>query len=269
MKKFMAANQKGGVGKTNTNCHKAHFLADTGERALIVNFDEQEGTNHFMAAYALPGIFTHQLFGEQPLVLPHEPGKLALIASDREHLREIEESRVDDYTLVANLRARLAELEPFFDYAVFDTAGANSRIANACLVVSDFVTVPTKIDEESISESVETVGRIGGIRNHPDARLRNAGLVFLGLLVNEYDPRQPFQVQQFNKMKAEHGDLMVPYPITDRQAYREAAAARIPVWRLRSEEGGPVKTAAREAGKEIALAFTHFKRIMQGAEVAQ
>jgi chromosome partitioning protein len=268
MKKFTAANQKGGVGKTNTNCHFAHFLADSDGPALIVNGDEQEGTNNFMAEYAIEGIRTHQLFGTEPLVLPAQIGKLALIPSDRESMKEIEQSSVDDLELIENLRARLAELAPHFKYAVFDTAGANSRVANAFLIVSDFVTVPTKIDEESIAESVATMGRIGGIRAHPDPQVRNEGLTFLGLLVNEYDTRQPFQVTQFNQLQEAYGDITVPYPITYRQAYREAATARVPVWRLKDESGKHLKTAAREAGREMIKAFAYFKKHMD-AEVTR
>jgi len=269
MKKFAAVNQKGGVGKTNTNCNFSHCLAEAGSPTLIINGDEQEDTNDMMIEYELPGIRTHHLFGDIPLNSPAPSNTLGLIASDREALREIEESTVDDLQLVINLQARLAELAPHYQYAIFDTAGANSRIANAFLIASDFVAVPTKIDEHSIRESVETIGRIGGIQTHPDPRMRNEKLTFLGILVNEYDPRQPFQVKQFGRLLEEHGDLMVPYAITDRQAYREAVSARVPVWRLRSDDGSHVKTAARDAGKEILTVFAYFKKLMDANEVTR
>jgi len=268
MRKFAAVNQKGGVGKTNTNCNFSHCLAEAGNPTLIINGDEQEDTNDMMIEYELPRIRTHHLFGNIPLEKSTPSGMLSLIASDREALREIEESSIDDLQLVINLQARLTELAPHFRYAVFDTAGANSRIANAFLIASDFVTVPTKIDEHSIRESVETIGRIGGIQTHSDPRMRNEKLTFLGILINEYDPRQPFQVKQFGRLLEEHGDLMVPYAITDRQAYREAVSARVPVWRLRSDDGNHVKTAARDAGKEILTVFAYFKKLMDAKEVA-
>jgi chromosome partitioning protein len=267
MKKFAAVNQKGGVGKTNTNCNFAFFLADCGHRTLIINGDEQEDANDTMAEFGLPGIYAHHLFGREPIIAPPISNNLALIPSLRNHLREIEESPIDDLKLVSNLISRLNELASQFDYAVFDTAGANSRIANAFLIASDFVTVPTKIDEHSIRETVETIGRIGGIRSHPDPRVRNENLVFLGILINEYDPRQPFQVKQLSTLLNMHADLMVPYPITDRQAYREAISARVPVWRLKSGNGNHIKTAAREAGKEMHAVFTYFKKLMDAQAV--
>lgn len=268
MKKFAAVNQKGGVGKTNTNCNFSHCLAEAGNSTLIINGDEQEDTNDMMIQYELPGIRTHHLFGNIPLDTSPPSKMLSLIASDREALREIEESTIDDLQLVVNLRARLAELEPYYEYAIFDTAGANSRIANAFLIASDFVAVPTKIDEHSIRESVETIGRIGGIQTHSDPRMRNEKLTFLGILVNEYDPRQPFQIKQFGRLLEEHRDLMVPYAITDRQAYREAVSERVPVWKLRSDDGNHVKTAARDAGKEILTVFAYFKKLMDTTKVA-
>jgi len=269
MKKFAAVNQKGGVGKTNTNCSFAFFLADCGYRTLLINGDEQEDANDTMANFALPGIWTHQLFGGDPICSPYSADKLALIPSHRERLREIEESEMDDLVLVGNLVARLKELSECFDYAVFDTAGANSRIANAFLIASDFATVPTKIDEHSIREAVETVGRIGGIRSHPDPRIRNENLVFLGILVNEFDPRQPFQAKQLKALLEAHARIMVPYAITDRQAYREAVSSRVPVWRLKNDDGRHIKTAAREAGKEIHAVFTYFKKLMDTEAIAR
>lgn len=267
MKKFAAVNQKGGVGKTNTNCNFSHCLAEAGHRTLIINADEQEDTNDMMKEHELIGIQTHDLFRNRPLQIMPPSKNLTLIASERVALREIEESSMDDLELVSNLRARLSELSQHYEYAIFDTAGANSRIANAFLIACDFVAVPTKIDEHSIRETVETIGRIGGIRSHSDARIRNENLTFLGILVNEYDPRQPFQVKQFAKLLEDHGALMVPYPIGDRQAYREAASARVPVWRLRNEDGTQVKTTAREAGKEILTVFAHFKTLMDAGQV--
>lgn len=143
-------------------------------RTLIVNGDEQEDPNDTMAAYELQGIRTHQLFGPEPLRLPSHLEKPTLIASDRQCLRELEESAIENIDLLMNLRARLAELAPHFDCAVFDTAGANSRIANAFLIAGNFAVVPTQIDEHSIRDSVETIGRISEIRWQVCARVLHA-----------------------------------------------------------------------------------------------
>jgi chromosome partitioning protein len=65
---------------------------------------------------------------------------------------------------------------------------------------------------------------------------------------------------------------MFPKPILDRQAYREAAGAQVPVWRLRESVAGEnhsrIKSAARDAGKEIRAVFDILMERMEGTGVA-
>lgn len=266
MRAFIPVNQKGGVGKTTTGYNFAHHVADRGHRSALVDGDEQGNASKAMAPYTLTGFTAADLFGDQPLRLPAEFGNLVLIPSDRQRLRQIEQADLSDEDLIANLRARLAELAPHLDYITFDTPGSNSRIANAFLMVSDFAIIPCKIDSFSVDVSTEVLRRIIAIQ-----RNFNPGLVNLGILANEFDPRQPAQVMDLKHLLANLHKYMFPKPITDRQAYREAAGAQVPVWRLK--EGGTgenrnrIKTAAREAGKEIREVFDAIMERMENVEV--
>lgn len=254
MKKFIPVNQKGGVGKTTTGYNFAHHVADRGFRSLLIDGDEQGNASTAMAPYAMAGLDSADMFGDRALSLPASFDSLVLVRSDRVRLREIEQSAVDDGQLVMNLRARLAELAPHFDYVTFDTPGSNSRIANAFLAVSDYAVIPCKIDPFSVDVSTEVLKRIMFVQRH-----FNPGLVNFGILANEFDPRQPAQVEDLRELLASCHQYMFPRPITDRQAYREAAGAQVPVWRLKEGGTGPnrnrIKTAAREAGKEIRAVF--------------
>jgi len=266
MKKFIPANQKGGVGKTTTSYNFAHHAADEGFRSGLVDADEQGNASKAMAPYTLAEFNAADLFGDKPLRLPSEFPQPALIATDKIRLREIEQSNLDDDVLVTNLRARLNELAPHLDYITFDTPGSNSRVANAFLAVSDFAIIPCKIDPFSVDVSAEVLMRIMFIQEH-----FNPGLVNLGILANEFDARQPAQVEEFKRLLALYHHYMFPRPICDRQAYREAAGAQVPVWRL--TEGGNgrnrnrIKSAAREAGKEIRAVFGILIGKMESAEV--
>jgi len=254
MKTFIPVNQKGGVGKTTTGYNFAHHVADKNLRSALVDADEQGNATTAMAPYAITEFNAADLFSERPLPLPREFRRLVLIPTDKIRMRDIEQSDLDDLRLVGNLRARLAELAPYFDYMTFDTPGSNSRIANAFLAVSDFAIIPCKIDAFSIEVSAEVLMRIKFIQQH-----FNPNLVNFGILANEFDARQPAQVQDFKELLASHHQYMFPKPITDRQAYREAAGAQVPVWRLKEggagENRGRVKSAARDAGKEIRAVF--------------
>lgn len=250
MKTFIPANQKGGVGKTNTAFNFTHYLAEQGKRVLGLDGDEQGNYSRAMSEYVQPGAGASQLFGEAPVVLPDRPGAITVIQADRENLRAVERSTVSDAQLVSNLRARLAELAPRFDYLVIDSAGSNSRVTNALLFVSDFAVIPTKIDQDSIDVSVEVLKRVASIRN-----TWNPSLVNLGILPNEYDSRQPAQVKSLKELLGNYPQFIFPAFIADRSAYREASAAKTPVWRLKSETDGRTKTSARDAAIEMRTVF--------------
>jgi chromosome partitioning protein len=250
VKIFIPANQKGGVGKTNTAFNFTHYLAEQGKRVLGVDGDEQGNYSRVMGEYVLPGIGASHLFGDVSIATLKAPGAITVIQADREKLRTIERSSVGDAQLVSNLRARLTELAPCFDYVVIDSAGSNSRITNALLFVSDFAVIPTKIDQDSIDVSVEVLKRVASIKS-----TWNPALVNLGILPNEYDSRQPAQVKSLKALLGKYPHFIFPAFIADRSAYREASAARMPVWRLKSETDGRTKTSAREAAIEMRTVF--------------
>jgi chromosome partitioning protein len=250
VKIFIPANQKGGVGKTNTAFNFTHYLAEEGNRVLGVDGDEQGNYSRVMSEFVQPGIGASQLFSEVSIASSHTTGAITVIQADREGLRAVERSSVSDAQLVTNLRARLAELAPSFDYAVIDSAGSNSRITNALLFASDFAVIPTKIDQDSIDVSVEVLKRVASIKSG-----WNPALVNLGILANEYDSRQPAQVKSLKALLGKYPHFIFPAFIADRSAYREASAARTPVWRLKNEADGRAKTSAREAAIEMRAVF--------------
>jgi chromosome partitioning protein len=250
VKTFIPANQKGGVGKTNTAFNFTHYLAEQGKRVLGVDGDEQGNYSRVMSEYVQPGTGASQLFGDAPVNLPEATGAITVLQADREKLRIVERAGLSDAQLVSNLRARLAELAPRFDYLVIDSAGSNSRITNALLFVSDFAVIPTKIDQDSIDVSVEVLKRIASIRS-----TWNPTMVNLGILPNEYDSRQPAQVKSLKALLGKYPQFIFPAYIADRSAYREASAARTPVWRLKNDFDGRAKTSARDAAIEMRTVF--------------
>lgn len=265
MRKIIPVNQKGGVGKTLVSFNFSHHLADEGNRVLLGDGDEQGNSSRGTDAYALAGVGASRLFGSEPIIVPASMTGLVVLQADKEGLRAVERSELDDMELVANLRARLEELAPHFDYAVFDSPGSNSRVANALLAVSDYAIIPCKLDQDSIDVAAEVAMRVAAIQAD-----WNPALVNLGILPNEYDPHQPAQKESLRQLLSLYQSIMFPAYITDRSAYREARAAAVPVWRLRGDGDeqtkNRMKTAVREAGKEIR---TVFKMVVERMEQAR
>ncbi|MFC3279482.1 ParA family protein [Xanthomonas fragariae] len=263
MKKIVFVNQKGGTGKSTLSYNIAHYLAEQDKRVLFIDGDEQANASKSLAAYTAPNLAASSLFSESPISLPVLPQQIVLLRGDST-LRKIEQSDQDDEELV-KLRARLAEISDGFDYAVIDTAGANSRVANALVVAGDFAVLPCRIDPYSIDVATQVLKRISFIQ-----KSWNPGLVNLGILPNEYDATSPAQVEWLKQLIGAYRQFVMGAYVSKRSAFREASGDGVPVWRLESEadeDGGKgrVKTAARSAGKEVKAVFKIMQERMENA----
>jgi chromosome partitioning protein len=265
MKKLIFINQKGGSGKSILSYNMAHYLADQGARVLFIDGDEQANSSKSLAKFALPGIGASALFHAGLFALPFELAcpSIALLRGDA-YLRQVEQSGVSDGELVMFLRARLAQIADRFDYCVIDTAGANSRVANALLIASDYAVLPCRIDPYSIDVATDVIKRVTAIQKN-----FNPNLVSLGILPNEIDGQSGAQQEWLKQLRAAYHWLVMPVSVPKRAAYREACAEGVPVWQLRHSIGyngkGNIKSGARQAGREVRAVFDIIKSKMDAS----
>src|SRR5207249_5054722 len=83
---YAFANQKGGVGKTTSAVNVAAFLADAGQRVLLVDLDAQGNATACLGVerFALPSSIYNCLTEEMPLAdvtLPTAVSRLSLAPS--------------------------------------------------------------------------------------------------------------------------------------------------------------------------------------------
>ena len=241
MKKFVVINQKGGVGKSIFAYNGCHYFAEKG-RVLFIEADEQCNSSKSLSPYKIPGDMNASvMFGDQPLQLPRLTQKIVVLPGSQD-LRKVERS-VDDRQLVENLKKRLAEVSGEFDFCVIDTPGANNKAANAFLMVSDYVVVPSQVDTYSLDVAGEVLKRIIGVQ-----QTYNPTLVNLGILPSIFDATSPSMKEDLAQLLKDFHKYVLMAKISKKSAYREAATAQVPVWKLD-------KSAAREAGKEIRAAY--------------
>ena len=252
MKKIIYVNQKGGTGKSTIAYNHAYYLAELGKKVLFIDGDEQANSSSSLIDFADPKIVASSLFGNYAINVAKSEHNIVLLQGDS-GLRYVERSNISDEDLVERLKIRLKEISNGFDFAVIDTAGANSRIANALLMVSDFSVLPCKVDPYSINVCKDVLKRIVAIQ-----KSWNKNLVNLGILPNEYDATSPAQVGWLKELIGAFKQFMLGAWVAKRSALREAAGEGIPVWLLQSDETdgkSKVKTSARTAGKEIKAVF--------------
>lgn len=253
-------NQKGGSGKSILSYNDAFYLAELGKRVLYLDGDEQGNGSKRLAQYAVPGMVASDLFKDSPLeaIQPVEGQTLSVLMGDK-GLIKAERTTMDDEEMVALVRAQIGRIAEHFDYVIVDTAGSNSRVANAFLVSSDYVAIPCRIDDYSIDVAKEVLKRIAFIQQQ-----WNPHLVSLGILPNEFDATQPAQIEWLKQLMTHFRKYLFGGLVKKSAALKEAAAEGVPVWRLRDDKG-QIKTAARTSGKEVRAVFEMMMKAMEQA----
>lgn len=245
MKTLVIANQKGGVGKSNTAYNLGHYLAEKkAKRTLFIDFDEQGSASLSLRNYA-GELNASAFFGTEPIKVAALSGDLVLAKGDAK-LPAIETefrptSRHSE--LIQNLKNRLADVCNEFDWCVIDTPGSNSVIANATLAAADFVLVPSIVDAYSIDIATKMLKRIIGIQ-----KTANPKLVNLGILPTLINSTAPSQRKDLENLLQKFNQYVIRAKISNRTSYREAAGDGIPVWKLK-------KTTARDAANEMIGTF--------------
>lgn len=279
MKTLVLANQKGGVGKSFLATQLSYYLVQRGRRVLHLDLDHQGNSSQplIKGGWARVASFAaSDLLGGTVAGLPD--GELVVVAGDVA-LSGLERQPEHHNGYVNRLGQFLVDASPRFDVCVVDTNPNPDVRYAAALIVADFVVSPVELNQEAI------VG-IVALLEHPrygfdriKAKL-NPRLELIGILPNMVEAT-PFQRANFAALVARHAHLLIRLAgeeqrfafIPARTAIAEAQAAGVPVWQLRqalpaSDVGRvdplsmPVRTAAREAWREIRPVFEEIERRM-------
>lgn len=239
MKTLVTAIQKGGQGKTFTNCHLAFDFADRGLRVVVIDLDPQ-GNGSFTlgdynSGYLASQLFTVDTAGLNAWFSRQENKGISLLAADAS-LVNIE--KMDLPTAAANLRANIAALSEHFDVCLIDTAPSLGVAMTAAVLASDFLLSPVEMEAYSLQGMKKMVTVIGNLRK------QNPKLKFIGMLPNKVDARKPRHVANLQALREAYPTLVLPCAIGARDSIAEALGEKIPVWKVR-------KTAARTATKEV------------------
>jgi chromosome partitioning protein len=264
MKTLIFVNQKGGSGKSILSYNMAHYLADLGKRVLFIDGDEQMNSSKSLAMYWESGFGASALFDAETFALPEmSENGITLLHGDT-RLRTVEKSGLDDGELVMRLQANLFRIAERFDFAVIDTAGANSRVANALLIASDYCVLPCRIDPYSIDVATQVLKRVVAVQ-----KSLNPNLVNLGILPNEVDGHYVITNDWLKQLTGAYPQFVMGVSVPKRIVYREACTAGVPVWRLRSTRAdgsaGAITTSARAAGREVHAVFDILKAKMDAS----
>lgn len=185
-KTIVFANQKGGVGKTTSAASIAAYIAESGRRVLLIDFDPQGNlTSSFGADGTRPGIY-EVLSGSAQIddvVRETEVPNLFLVTSNI-NLTGANVELIEEEDREFFLRRSLEQVVGKWDYILIDCPPSLGLLTINGLVAADYVFIPLQCEYfalEGLSLLLKTIQRI--------QRSTNANLSVGGIIFTMYDSR--------------------------------------------------------------------------------
>lgn len=220
------ANQKGGVGKTTTAVNVAAYLADLGERVLLVDMDPQANATSGLGyrPEQLERSMYHALFDTSVVdaaVLQTPYDQLLLLPATP----ELAAAEVD---LVGELgrEYRLKQLTQRFDldYIVIDCPPSLGLLTINALTAAQHVLIPIQAEYyalEGVSHLLDTISRVRQALN-PD-------LEILATLLTMHDARTSLSSQVEQEVRKHFGDTTIEVVIPRNIRLAEAPSHGKPI----------------------------------------
>ncbi len=270
--KLCVCSTKGGVGKTTVTANLGAYLADRGQRVLLVDADIQPTLSSYFPIHGPPssrGLTALITEGETGSTVSTTKidgdggGLLDLVLSDdpdgalQNWILHTPDGRV-------RLRHILSEYDDIYDVVLIDTQGAVGPLQDAAVLSADMLLSP--IPPEILSAREFARGTLGMIdRLKPMAALGAPIAPLRGLLYRmdrTADARaiaQELRRETYEPSKGQITILETTVPAT--VAYREAATRQIPVHQWEPRRDGPTPAALETMRALTRELFPHLEDV--------
>lgn len=186
---YTLVNQKGGVGKTTTAINLGAYLAQLGQRVLIVDLDPQANATSCLGVdkrAVQTGTYEALLDGDLPAssILFNERLQLSLLPSSPS-LAGAEVELVEESGREFRLKNALASLNGKYDYILIDCPPSLGLLTvNGLIAAREGVLVPVQCEYlalEGLGQLTQTIERVQSAL-FPGLRVR-------GVILTMFDPR--------------------------------------------------------------------------------
>ena len=186
---YTLVNQKGGVGKTTTTINLGAYLAQLGQRVLVVDLDPQANATSCLGVDKLgvQGGTYEALLGDTNIasyVLLNERLKLSLLPSSPS-LAGAEIELVDELAREVRLRKAIRLVSDKFDYVLIDCPPSLGLLTvNGLMAAMDGVIVPVQCEYlalEGLGQLTQTIERVRSLL-FPELNVR-------GVVLTMFDSR--------------------------------------------------------------------------------
>jgi chromosome partitioning protein len=186
---YTFVNQKGGVGKTTTAINLGAYLAQLGQRVLIVDLDPQANATSSLGVdkNTVSGSTYEALLGSLPpdtLPLRNERLNLSILPSSPA-LAGAEVELVNELARETRLKQAVSQLDGRYDYILIDCPPSLGLLTvNGLVAARDGVMIPVQCEYlalEGLGQLTQTINRVRAAL-FPDLKVR-------GVVLTMFDPR--------------------------------------------------------------------------------
>jgi chromosome partitioning protein len=238
------ANNKGGVGKTMQAYQLSTFLADKGNKVLVIDLDSQANISSTLGASVRRTLIPEWLIGDidfEDVVVQAEGEyefhkNLSVIPSSR-HLANLAKLLILSEAEVRKnagrkerlLKLRLEAIKDQYDYIVIDTPPMLGDELIMALVASDQILIPTQAQDYSIDGLEELMDTFEIIKES-----ENPGLGF-NIIPSMVNMRRKIEKQRLEELSQ---SFNVAAPVRNLVDMQESISLKKPVFKMGKNSKG-------------------------------
>ena len=228
MKVISITNQKGGVGKTTSAINIAYFIAKTGRRVLLLDFDPQGNATSGLGVdkNQLENTMADVISGDITLkdILMETGYKGLKLAPATPVLANTEVELANTKGRFTRLKNAIETVEKDFDYVIIDSPPSLSLLTVNGFIASDYLILPVQAEfyaMEGLGQLLESMKLVKKGMN-PDLNL-------LGVLPTMVDSRTTLSGQVYEEIKKFFPGKVFNTPIPRNIRLAEAPSHGVPV----------------------------------------
>jgi len=230
-------NQKGGVGKSTTAVNLSSYLADMGQKVLLIDFDPQGNASSGLGIdkKSLKRCVYDVVVDEKPLleVIERTNVKNLSLAPATVQLAGAEIELVASLSREHRLKKAIAEVKTQYDFIIIDCPPSLGLLTVNALTAADELIIPVQCEFYALEGLSKLLESVRLVKTHLNPELKIAGV-----LMTMHDIRTRLSQQVIDEVKKFFRELVYEAVIPRTVRLSEAPSFGVPINRYDVESKG-------------------------------